>query len=491
MIKKIILWLWLSVISFIGFTNAKVQDVWLLKYPSTLDQNFSIWFLKGGGVLTDFLWSAKSVVALDTNTIFWWATNWMPYFYSEWVNTIQWFFDRYFSCDALTTIDTLPENCQLWWMIDYSWDLQSIKEIFKGFFSKVKQDDLAYYNYINDNYVGGSLRYTEQWLEICWSSEEIWKSLCFRGWTCNSNSVYHCNWYLGGWQLTNSQNLSNLSFWNVSNSRIWYAPWQNWYDWQFEWSTEWSTEWFINNQLTWDYTYADCTWKDILIALEAEWYNKYICYWWLDNFNLYDSSLSYNPIAWTWLSISQIWAWSWSRAWDNFPEWFTFWNWLYSDTSENNYNAMWESYPAVYRTYFQLYNAYKWSVLDPRTVLEYCQLRTLTWNQLNNSAWWYFKPVCETVVREKQTWLWDCRVNWTLYSWCEQNPQVAIWTNWNWVWNMSWVTAQSDWLNFIQNFFNLAKSNLLTNYSWTPFGILPSYIVIFLIALILFRFISH
>lgn len=152
---------------------------------------------------------------------------------------------------------------------------------------------------------------------------------------------------------------------------------------------------------------------------------------------------------------------------------------------------MWESYPAVYRTYFQLYNTYKWSVLDPRTVLEYCQLRTLTWDQLNNSAWGYFKPVCETIIREKQTWLWQSRLDWSIYSWGVYTWDVPIWVNWNWVWNMSWVTAQSDWLNFIQNFFNLAKSNLLTNYSWTPFGILPSYIVIFLIALILFRFISH
>ena len=130
---------------------------------------------------------------------------------------------------------------------------------------------------------------------------------------------------------------------------------------------------------------------------------------------------------------------------------------------------MWESYPAVYRTYFQLYNAYKWSVLDPRTVLEYCQLRTLTWDQLNNSAWGYFKPVCETIIREKQTWLWQSRLDWSIYSWGVYTWDVPIWVNWNWVWNMSWVTAQSDWLNFIQNFFNLAKSNLLTNYSWTPF----------------------
>ena len=124
--------------------------------------------------------------------------------------------------------------------------------------------------------------------------------------------------------LVNWQELSNLSYWLLSTNWIWYAPWQNWYDWQFEWSTEWSTEWFINNQLTWDYTYADCSWKDVLIALESEGYNKYVCYWWLDNFDLYDNSINYNPIAWTWLSISQIWAWNWSRAWDNFPEWFTF-----------------------------------------------------------------------------------------------------------------------------------------------------------------------
>lgn len=152
---------------------------------------------------------------------------------------------------------------------------------------------------------------------------------------------------------------------------------------------------------------------------------------------------------------------------------------------------MWESYPAVYRTYFQLYNAYKWSMLDPRTVLEYCNIKQFTWSTLNNSAWGYFSTACQTVVREKQTWIWQSRVDWTIYSWWVYNSDVPISVNWNWVWNMSWLETQWDWLVFIQNFFNLAKSRITTNFSNNFSWVLPSYIVVFLLAIILFRFLRH
>lgn len=154
---------------------------------------------------------------------------------------------------------------------------------------------------------------------------------------------------------------------------------------------------------------------------------------------------------------------------------------------------MWESYPAVYRTYFQIYNTYKWSVLNPRTILEYCNIyNTFTWDTLNNSAWGYFKSTCDSIVREKQTWVWQLRVEWSLYSWGVYTWDTPIAVNWSWVWNMSWFNEQKDWLNFIQDFFNLAKSKIDTVYSnWYVFGILPNYIVVFLLAIILFRFLSH
>lgn len=485
MIKKYLLWLWIAFLGFLWFSSATFQTflIWTDKYASNWNNQYDIWFLNKWRFLTNYLWIWKALVWLDNQYLIFW-NDWLylytrKYSSSHW--TLQWYFQYYKSCDEITidmTWDSL-QNCSSVQQFVYNND-----EIVNNFMSSLVVWDFVFIDEWNSrNWCWWYCTYNRYTINFCFSSSVIWKTMCFVWDKSDYESSSYWSrtpftWSLWFWSWVN--------FSNINSSYLQNPPW-----FMYEWSTDWSTEWNINNQLTWDYVYADCTWNDILIALESEGYNKYVCYWWLDNFDLYESSINYNPIAWTWLSISQIWAWNWSRAWDNFPEWFTFWNWLYKDSSENNYNAMWESYPAVYRTYFQLYNAYKWSVLDPRTVLEYCQLRTLTWDQLNNSAWGYFKPVCETIIREKQTWLWQSRLDWSIYSWGIYTWDVPIWTNWNWVWNMSWVTTQSDWLNFIQNFFNLAKSNLLTNYSWTPFGILPSYIVIFLIALILFRFISH
>lgn len=490
MIKKIILWLWLSVISFIGFTNAKVQDVWLLKYPSTLDQNFSIWFIKGGGVLTDFLWSTKSVVALDTNTIFWWATNWMPYFYSEWVNTIQWFFDRYFSCDTLTTIDTLPDNCQLWWIIDYSWDLQSTKEIFKNFFSNVVADDLAYYNYINNRYVGGTLSYIEQWLEVCWSSEIIWKSLCFRGWTCGASSSSHCNWFLGGWQLTNSQNLSNLSFWNVSNNWIWYAPWQKWYDWDYSWSwniSDSSSQW-SNVSVWWNVVYWQCTnWQALQWYRNYIWINDYVCYWWLDDFSIY--TWDYLVTPWKWLTVFDMYEWDNSdHTYSGFNDWLQSWAYNYEMYLNWQWLNPFDMYPTVFKTYFGILYRTFW---PSRDVHDYCRLllnSDLNWNLRDNSyiPSYVKDQLCEKIVNDNNIsnpWQWT-NSSWTVVS-----------SDWSWIWssnvswsNLSWWTPVYDWTDFINNYFNKLKWTY-SNPTWSWNWILPWFIVIALLGVMFFKFI--
>lgn len=490
MIKKLkyFLFLLLFGVFWFSFCNAKVQLIWLDSYPSQYDSNYNLTFLKGGWLITLYLWQSKWIIAFDNSSFFWWAPNWRPYFYDT--DSVQWFFGEYWSCDEITWLDYTPTNCS---SVPIEWDYI---DLFKWFFNKVVAWDYAYYNF-TPYYYNSSANGSSRWhfVDVCWSSSEIWKSLCFRRWYCYSSSAYWCS--KNYWSLVGGQNYNNLTFSNIPYSSIGVSPWTVGYGWQYDWSSDWSSDSSINNQITGDYSYYDCTWKDIIIALESEWYNNYVCYWWLDNFNLYDSTINYNPIPWTWLSIGQIWGHSTSRAWDNFSEFFVFWNWLYKDDS-NNYNAMRESYPAVYHTYFQLYNQYKWSTLDPRTLLEYCNIKSFDNSTLNNSAWWYFKSTCETVVREKQTWLWQARLDWSIYSWWVYTGDTPISVNWGWVWNMSWLVTQSDWLSFIQNYFNLIKSKLPTNFSeWTVispatwlFGVIPNYIIVFLLAIILFKFLS-
>lgn len=512
MIKKYLLWLWIVFLVFLWFSDAKVQDVWLLKYPSTLDQNFSIWFIKGGWVLTDFLWSTKSVVALDTNTIFWWATNWMPYFYSEWVNTIQWFFDRYFSCDALTTIDTLPENCQLWWMIDYSWDLQSIKEIFKGFFSKVKQDDLAYYNYINNRYVGATLSYTEQWLEICWSSEEIWKSLCFRGWTCGASSSSHCNWFLGGWQLTNSQNLSNLSFWNVSNNWIWNAPWQVWY-----WNENYNP-WEIEN-ITWDVEQVPTNIDNYIEYYESRYgWDEWLCYVWTNDLTWAYWKPWVEFEYWSGATMFSLYSlmywWFWndkvSNVWQFLNCWFiNYWQWFYEIPDERSYLCRYNwpdvnsvlyydnlEFPfrnnrvAIYFLIDNLFNRMPEQSMGEHFVF-YCAMKL---NYDNYKNWSLdFNDLENEIDSNIKSRIQEYNNNYLSPQYWFSVPNMSwndnIW--WNLIQTWSWIPddLNPSWL--FKQFYDRINS-LLQNFSpRVAFWFIPLWILYPMLFLVLFRILRH
>lgn len=465
MIKKtlLVLWILLSWLVWFSHSYGVVVPVWDY-ITSSVDSSYSVNILPKWRLLSNQFWLSKSIFMLNRDNFFFWWTWWIPYFSLKtrsWT-PFQWFVTSYSFCDSFDSSGFL-NNC-----VSHSISSGS-SSLFGRFLSSVSRFDY----YLYDFYPWGNWVFAH--FDVCISSFDFWKSLCFRPYSSKSS-------------FTSSLWLSNIQWIDdIPYDILWDSPWINYWS-----NNSNSSSSIINSQITWDYSYYDCTWNDIFIALWTEWYNKNICYWWLDNFDLYDSSINYNPIPWQWLSISQIWAWDWSRAWDTFSDWFVFWNWLYKD-STNNYNAMWESYPAVYRTYFQLYNTYKWSVLDPRTVLEYCQaVNTFTGASLNNSAWWYFKKSCEKVVQEKQTGVWQYRLDWTIYSWWVYTWDTPVSVNWSWVWTMSWLNEQKDWLNFIQDFFNLAKSKIDTVYTdGYALWILPNYIVVFLLAIILFRFLSH
>lgn len=513
MIKKIILWLWLSVISFIGFTNAKVQDVWLLKYPSEVNQNFSIWFLKGGGVLTDFLWTAKSVAGFDTSRIFWRATNWMPYVYLSSSNrapTVQWFFDRYYSCDALTTIDTLPTNCQLWWMIDYSWDLQSTKEIFKGFFSKVVADDLVYYKYYNQQYIGATWDYWNNAIDICRSSEEIWKSLCFRGWYCYNN--YDVCW----WNLVNSQNLSNLSFWNVSNNWIWSAPWTVWY--MGGSNIDWWDQDVVETPITWNVVISQCTNNTAYMWYRCNWYKSRMCYssYWNNN-DIFEWPWTVSWFELTWTDIADVWFYTaeyrrywqtWSTMW--YDEWFAYWRKTYEIYKQKQWTIdnPFQWVPVAIFTLMWNIDAY-WLPYSNASIIDFCDVALWYVNSNSPYSWVAYSTVCSlssinvldcSLANDNNPdwWLpWDWWTAWTIW---------AVWSSWQWITNRPWYTDKPwatwstntwsklsyiwDWKTFLNTYFNMLTNSY--RYSdWFGIWIIPSYIVLALCALILFRFLSH
>lgn len=224
MIKKNLLWLWIAIISLINFWNTgKIQTIWLDPSPSIYNTNYNLTFLKWWWVLTNFLWQGKSITAFSGDCFFRRTNNWEPYFYcNNWSYNKQWFFGEYRSCDEITWYNSTPTNCTSQQITgDY-------KNLFKWFFKNVVNWDLMYYDLLYPYYNSRNWWHDEWYrIQMCWSSNNIWKSICFR-----ANYTYTSQWWWTTryWTLINSQNLSWLTYWLINNSRIWYAPWQNWYD---------------------------------------------------------------------------------------------------------------------------------------------------------------------------------------------------------------------------------------------------------------------
>lgn len=506
MIKKILLWLWLAFLSFINFNNAwNVQLIWLSSYPSIYDNNYDITFLKWWWFITNYLWYWKNVVALESKVLFWWAENWQPYLYSPiW----QWFFDRYYSCDELTGLDSVPTNCTSLFM---TWDF---KWIFKGFFSSVNAWDFVYYNYDNVSFSTSQCWYRKKQFQMCFSSSNYHKSICFA--VVPASCYYWCQWWawycnnVFWWNFVNSQNLwSNTDFTSISSNWFSYAPWQAWYDWSS--NIDWWSQNVINSAITWNVTYSTCTNSKALSYYKIQWYNDKLCYssYW-NNTDIYSSPWSVSDYSLTWLDISEVWldtAW-YRRYWNTwsalpYNDWFQYWRKSF-EVYNGSYNSSWTiSNPFVWvpvSLFTLFWNVYSyWLAYNNQSIIEYCDLLLFT-NPNNPYEWILWDLPCNYSaidILADTIWVhadsWEV-VKWSSWEWILNRPwyHLDLWRN-SWSvssWNSSWLSYFWDWKSFINNSFNLLSDSFRfpdRDSRW----IIPSYILVFMFALILFRFISH
>lgn len=481
-LKLSLIGLWISF--FMGFLGNSVNawyiwHIWTTQ-DSVYNSSYQILVNKQWNFLTSYFWLWKRLFMIDRWTYFFWDINNIPYMsvVNSWNISYRWEWrcTSYLLCDYIWleswSADS-PQNCQKD-LVSYGSDFQAITE---RFLKSIWNSWYYYYDYYFKPYsIWGSF-------VICFSSSEFNKSLCFYG----SNWINY-DWGGLAWNMQNyywytDTNLNN-SLWLSTDfdlidvSYIWNGPgfwgWSN-----SEWSVDINLDAFTS--ISWDYQYSSCTNWQIIQNLEAQWMSKYLCYWWLDNFDLYDSNIEYNPIPWSWLRLSQILSQFQAQEWDTPAKWFNFWNAKYLNRYSNPDLAWWGSYPAVYKTYFDLYYQYWGDLFIFDTVREYCVM-TVDLNIDRNATynWTYFKDYC--------TWVQEWGYEWHNYS------QVGSWniygTNWNWIWNISWSTPTSQ-IWFMQDMFNKIKTSVKTNdYLWWLW-FLPKYIIVFLLALILFRFISH
>lgn len=107
-LKQSLIGFWISCFILLGgsFVNwiGAYTTVWVNSSPSAVNWNYFNSFLKWGGVLSNYIWQSKSVLALDSQILFWRLPDWLPYFY--WVgqyNLIQWYFPKFYYCSSMSS----------------------------------------------------------------------------------------------------------------------------------------------------------------------------------------------------------------------------------------------------------------------------------------------------------------------------------------------------------------------------------------------------
>lgn len=500
----IIWYFWFVKSSYVLADASSYQLIWLDSSPSAVNSSYNVTFLKWGGLLSNFLWQSKSVLALDTSALFWRTPDWLPYYYWHGRTDIQWYFPNYYVCNSLTSWWNYqaPENCTV-----NSLDESNIY-LLKSFFQSVNAWDVVYYLY-TDNWGVGWWWYG---FEVCFNSSVLWNSICFK-----TMSNYNRPCVDEGWGcLVNSRWYTNLTFANLPYSEIWYAPWQAWYWWG--WNIEWSSNTSENVNMTWNLLFNACSnWYVINQIRNVYWSDiDVVCYAWSTN---------------TWEVYSDIDPWSWiPKLWFNFKEiynltsdWMSWSNWFrgYEDEMLRwKQGRVWTNpfvgRPVALYSYFSLLFDYWflgwWSSVDwptwmwPYFILNYCKL---SYTDLNAPyEWTYFKTYCSDLNNSSNNWwsyntwdIWSVDWDWEVLppwfdDWGWWNDDWTVTSSWtvvsvDWSWTLSWNTNQNfDWTNFINSFYQKLQANFqkpTNNLVW----IIPNYILVFMFALILFRFLSH
>lgn len=496
MIKKFLLWLWISFLSFVGFSSAwKFQIIWLDWSSSIYDTWYDITFLKWWWVLSSFIWQSRSVLAFTERAFFWWSVNWKPYYFD---NSYQGYFWEYRLCDYFS--DT---TSQVSWCVKYemTWDY---KEVFINFFKWVNQWDVAFYDYEKMDLWSS---YYDNTVQVCFSSSQWNRSLCFR-----QHSCYNWRWCsaYNYWSLVNSENLPNsLTYWSIKQSWLWYAPGQAWYDWW--WNIDWSSNTSVNVSLTWNLLYNTCTKWYVISKVRYIYWNfiDNVCYAWSNStWYVTDDMSWFFPVPWYWLSYLDL--------YNDTSDWMSWATWFRNYEDEMLRYKSWRlpvnpflSRPIPLYSYFDLLydNWFLWQNSDdrfdwmvwPYFIYNYCKI-LLDNDYDSDYNWTFFKSACDdlnyldsSTINTWEIWsVWDPEIIPPFFDWWNSSVNSSwsiISVDWSWV--LSGSTNQNfDWKNFINNFYQKLQSVFqkpYNNFVW----IIPGYIVVFLLALILFRFLSR
>ena len=518
MIKKLKYWLLLLCGLFFwinGFVNAMdlwiVYPIWYTYNSAVINSNIEMWVLPKGAFLSRVLWQAKAVfspVSIRWNDedqyainemiyLFW--NNKKPYLYVY--KSVPWylffnqgFLTSYRVCDYFGSGGTHPLNC-----VSSSLLSDNDIELMTSFISTVSSSDYFYY-YTNIDWYGSE----EPYLQVCMSSSELNKSICFEWW-CTSYSINQsCQQLTGSLWLWIKLSYADLDISLLDNPPSINIP-SNW-----------------NNQVIWweDIEWFNYYWTDeenLVSYFENNPYYKFdenVCYVWTNDFSLYYNIWN-NPIFYKWqgdnifdlysflfwnnYTTKQVWmfinAWStnyltWFQ-WKNRDEWWEV-DWLawYSPTSW--YYQVWWTWQ---------YDPFYWE----RLAVYFMGMNTSSYMKLQSTLWEEIATYCYYKLQGDVNSWYNVTDNsdesyWNNAGEFSQNlrrfktyfsgsdsiqSQSWDWTPLDWLYSgdndLDFSTFFSKSFNRFKNVFTLDRGKL-----WT--WIIPWYIIIFLLAMALFRF---
>lgn len=426
---------------------------------------------------------SKSMLFSSNYYYFFRTESWLPYIHDY---THYWLAKWYYLCNGLRSSSCLSFPCSISDINFNGCSNNSVWEdsasIIGSFMSSISSDD----TYLLD--------------------ERSWELfVCFDNTSLNSNICFHSAYV----QHTDVSDYGS-QFSSINSNLMANSPW---YNWGWNWGSQWGG-FDINTSNTY---VSSCNKQRAINWYEANGFSSKLCYGGLNNFDIRDGQPIWTlPVYWQGLDIEEIWFNTagyrqGGTTWDGlgYSAWFGYWRQLFETYKRGGYSVNpFINTPLVLFTYFGAVDTYWGTVADSKDILEYCELKLYTSDLTVDYTWVNKNYVCASALDILSgsmhnivdgSWnilkwykiVWDRRL-WTNGSWNSQGSGwIGAWTTWD---NYSWNNiVVSDGKSFLSEIFwkldNMDFNNLDKSDFWL--WVLPSYIILFFLAIVVFRFISH
>lgn len=438
MIKKYILW---TVISFVwlfwlSFVNARCD--WNNAYCNNLPFWQASDDLVNGAIIDNSFnfryWYFNFSYDWTRYFNYWWQDDWLYFTKTDWrwSSPQYWKVDWYFVCSW---------NPFLW---------QTLSSI----------SSCEYHTWFNDF-----------WSQII-SKDLYWFYCSVTQWYSNCNLCVYSSW--SSYVCVDRSYISDThdTFLDIVSIewRLTQNPYASWY------YDYWGSNYYYDVWLDWDLSFSACTNGDVFLKLREIFWGVSICYAWTYNTWLVEMSWNYDVFTYsTWFTFKELYQLT--NDWMSWSEWFN--SNLYELEFYQTHNVAWRSFlwkPIALYNYFVNLNRnwiLYWMKDASNEVLNYCELAL--YSDLEKPYnWTAFKDYCQVPW---SYWTWSDNISWTV-------------AGFSWDWVLSGADQEFDWTSFINQFSQKLKTAFIKP-SWSMFGIVPNYILVFMFALILFRFLQH